>query len=174
MRREQQSRFLIAIQSIVLVVGCLYLPNGNPGPGPKFDYKLRWFRRFRQYAHELVGAGAPTVLCGDYNVVPTEIDAVVPRRWVFDAVYFPESRNEYRLLLEDGWTDALRTLHPEKGIYTYWNFSFRGGYDKSSGLRIDHLLLNATAAHRLKAGGVAVGTRGWEKPSDHAPAWIEI
>ena len=157
-----------------VIVGCLYLPNGNPAPGPKFDYKLRWFERLRLHAQTLVNSDRPVVLCGDYNVVPTEIDAVVPGRWIWDAVYFPESRAAYHTLLAAGWTDALRTLHPAKGIYTYWNFAFRGGYDKSSGLRMDHLLLNATAAHRLKAGGVDVGTRGWEKPSDHAPAWIEI
>jgi len=157
-----------------VIVGCLYLPNGNPAPGPKFDYKLRWFERLRDYAATLANADRPVVLCGDYNVVPTEMDAVVPGRWIFDAVYFPESRNAYQSLLEAGWTDALRTLHPAKGIYTYWNFAFRGGYDKSSGLRMDHLLLNAAAASRLTNGGVDVATRGWEKPSDHAPAWIEM
>ena len=106
--------------------------------------------------------------------MPTEIDVAIPGRWIFDAVYFPESRSEYHSLLAAGWMDALRTLHPAKGIYTYWNFAFRGGYDKSSGLRMDHLLLNAAAADRLKAGGVDVVVRGWEKPSDHAPAWIEV
>ena len=170
---DAHSRYLEAEVGDV-VVGCLYLPNGNPAPGPKFDYKLRWFERLRDYAATLASSDRPVVLCGDYNVVPTEIDAVVPRRWTFDAVYFPESRNEYQSLLEASWTDALRALHPAKGIYTYWNFAFRGGYDKSSGLRMDHLLLNAAAAARLKTAGVDVATRGWEKPSDHAPAWIEL
>jgi len=100
-------------------------------PGPKFEYKLRWFERLRRYATDLAAAGQPVALCGDYNVVPTDIDAVVPKRWVFDAVFFPESRNEYRLMLAEGWTDALRKVHPQKGIYTYWNFAFRGGYDKA-------------------------------------------
>jgi len=133
-----------------------------------------WFERLRRYATDLAAAGQPVALCGDYNVVPTDIDAVVPKRWVFDAVFFPESRNEYRLMLAEGWTDALRKVHPQKGIYTYWNFAFRGGYDKSSGLRMDHLLLNAAAERMLRAGGVDVDVRGWEKPSDHAPAWIEL
>ena len=157
-----------------IVVGCLYLPNGNPAPGPKLDYKLRWFERLRDYVESIAGSTSPCVLCGDYNVVPTEIDAVVPQRWVYDAVYSPESRAEYQLLLKAGWTDALRKLHRDKGIYTYWNFAFRGGYDKTSGLRMDHLLLNAPATARLKAGGVDVEVRGWEKPSDHAPAWVEL
>ncbi|HVW92286.1 MAG TPA: exodeoxyribonuclease III [Devosia sp.] len=170
---DTHSRYLEA-QVGELVVGCLYLPNGNPAPGPKFDYKLRWFERLRDYARGLAAADAPVVLCGDYNVVPTEIDAVVPRRWVFDAVYFPESRTEYAQMLQAGWVDALRTVHPEKGIYTYWNFGFRGGYDKSSGLRMDHLLLNRAGAERLEGGGVDVEVRGWDRPSDHAPAWIEL
>jgi exodeoxyribonuclease-3 len=170
---DTHSRYLEA-QIDNLVVGCLYLPNGNPAPGPKFDYKLRWLERIHSYAASLVADDNPVVLCGDYNVVPTEIDAVVPQRWTFDAVYFPESRRAYQSLLDQGWTDALRILHPEKGIYTYWNFGFRGGYDKSSGLRMDHLLLNSAAAASLAGGGVDDDVRGWEKPSDHAPAWIEL
>lgn len=157
-----------------LVVGCLYLPNGNPAPGPKFDYKLRWFERLRRYASDLATIKQPVILCGDYNVVPEDIDAVVPQRWVYDAVFFLESRVAYRLMLGDGWTDALRTIHPDKGIYTYWNFAFHGGYDKSSGLRMDHMLLNQAAAPMLRGGGVDVDVRGWEKPSDHAPAWIDL
>src|SRR4051812_20927018 len=156
-----------------LIVGSIYLPNGNPAPGPKFDYKLRWFDRLIRYGQLLLD-GAPTVLCGDFNVVPTPIDAVVPRRWLGDAVYFPESRQAYASMLDDGWIDAVRQLHPEKGIYTYWNFSYRGGYDRSSGLRMDHLLVSPSLSHRLRGAGVDVDVRGWEKPSDHAPAWIEL
>ena len=155
-------------------VGCLYLPNGNPAPGPKFDYKLAWFERLLTYASSVINADHPFILCGDYNVVPTPIDAVVPSRWEFDAVYFPESRAAYARLLDQGWIDALRVLHPAKGVYTYWNFAFRGGYDRSSGLRMDHLLLNGPAANLLRSGGVDVDVRSWEKPSDHAPAWIEL
>jgi len=157
-----------------LVVGCLYLPNGNPAPGPKFDYKLRWFDRLIGHGRTLLNAGAPSVLCGDYNVVPTPIDAVVPGRWTGDAVYFPESRNAYAGMLEDGWIDAVRAIHPKKGVFTYWNFSFRGGYDKSSGLRMDHLLLSPDLTNRIVGAGVDVELRGGERPSDHAPAWIEL
>ncbi|MER8673069.1 exodeoxyribonuclease III [Mesorhizobium sp. M0037] len=157
-----------------LVVGCLYLPNGNPAPGPKFDYKLRWFRRLITYGQVLLGDSSPTILCGDYNVVPGPIDAAVPGRWVGDAVYFPESRSAYAEMLAQGWFDAVRRIHPEKGIYTYWNFSYRGGYDRSSGLRMDHLLLSSSLLDRLKNAGVDAETRAWDKPSDHAPAWIEL
>jgi exodeoxyribonuclease-3 len=157
-----------------IVIGCLYLPNGNPAPGPKFDYKLRWFERLKRHGQSLLGDGAPTVLCGDYNVVPTPIDAVVPRRWVTDAVYFPESRAAYAEMLDGGWIDAVRSIHPEKGIYTYWNFSYSGGYDRSSGLRMDHLLVSPSLSDRLRDAGVDVVVRGWEKPSDHAPAWVEL
>jgi exodeoxyribonuclease III len=122
----------------------------------------------------LLKDGAPTVLSGDYNVVPTPIDAVVPSRWLGDAVFFPESRQAYAEMLEGGWIDAVRRMHPEKGIYTYWNFSYRGGYDRSSGLRMDHLLVSPSLSERLRGAGVDVGVRGWEKPSDHAPAWIEL
>lgn len=170
---DTHSRYIEAsIEGIT--IGCLYLPNGNPAPGPKYDYKMSWLARFQTHAATLLNLDGPVVLCGDYNIVPTEIDAVIPQRWVFDAVYLPESREAYSELLTAGWIDALRTLHPQKGIYTYWNFAFRGGYDKSSGLRMDHLLLNETAAKRLRSGGVDTAVRSWEKPSDHAPAWIEI
>lgn len=144
------------------VIGCLYLPNGNPAPGPKFDYKLRWFERLRLHAASLIAGSMPVVLVGDFNVVPTDIDAVVPQRWVWDAVTFPESRAEYRSLIEQGWIDAVRHLHPAKGIYTYWNFAFRGGYDKSSGLRMDHFLLTPSLLPRLRKAHVDVDVRGWE------------
>lgn len=157
-----------------LVVGCLYLPNGNPAPGPKFDYKLAWFARLIGYGQQLLAGGAPTVLCGDYNVVPTPIDAVAPRRWLGDAVFFPESRQAYAEMLDEGWVDAVRRIHPEKGVYTYWNHSYGGGYDKSSGLRMDHLLISPSLSLALRCAGVDTETRGWEKPSDHAPAWIEL
>ena len=170
---DTHSRYLEA-EVNGLIVGCLYLPNGNPAPGPKFDYKLRWFERLISYSRSLLKQGSPTVLCGDYNVVPTPIDAVAPRRWLGDAVYFPESRQAYAQMLEDGWIDAVRCIHPEKGVYTYWNFSYRGGYDRSSGLRMGHLLVNPPLSDRLSRAGVDVEVRGWEKPSDHAPAWIEI
>lgn len=168
---DTHSRYLEA-EIDGLVVGCIYLPNGNPAPGPKFDYKLRWFDRLINYSKSLLGERA--VLCGDYNVVPTEIDAVVPARWLGDAVFFPESRNAYARMLSLGWVDAMRRMHPGKGVYTYWNFSYRGGYDRSSGLRMDHLLVSPSIAAAIRDAGVDVETRGWEKPSDHAPAWIDV
>jgi exodeoxyribonuclease III len=170
---DSHSRYLEADVGDI-IIGCLYLPNGNPALGPKFDYKLRWFERLHAHALKLIKSGRDVVLCGDFNVVPTEIDAVVPRRWVGDAVFFPESREAYARLLEQGWVDAVRAINPDKGIYTYWNFAFRGGYDKSSGLRMDHLLVSPSLAKRLRSAGVDVDARGWEKPSDHAPAWVDL
>ena len=156
-----------------LVVGCLYLPNGNPAPGPKFDYKLGWFERLALRASELVGRDSPVILAGDYNVMPTDIDVYKPERWVDDALFRPETRAAYHRLLEQGWTDAIRTLHPGERIYTFWDY-FRNAYARDAGLRIDHLLLNPFIAERLRGAGVDRHVRGWEKTSDHAPAWIEL
>jgi exodeoxyribonuclease III len=156
-----------------LTIGCLYLPNGNPAPGPKFDYKLRWFERFTIHAAGLVNRDAPVVLAGDYNVMPTDIDVYKPERWVDDALFRPEVRAAYHRLLEQGWTDALRKLHPGERIYTFWDY-FRNAYGRDAGLRIDHLLLNPSVAPRLRAAGVDRHVRGWEKTSDHAPTWIEL
>jgi exodeoxyribonuclease-3 len=156
-----------------MIVGCLYLPNGNPAPGPKFDYKLRWFDRFNTYAKTLLKRRVPVALAGDYNVIPTEMDVYKPERWVNDALFFPESREAYRALLAQGWTDALRKLHPDEKIYTFWDY-FRNAYARNAGIRIDHLLLNPALAPRLIAAGVDREVRGWEKTSDHAPTWIEL
>ena len=156
-----------------LRVGCLYLPNGNPAPGPKFDYKLKWFARLTQHAQGLISLDQPVILAGDYNVIPTELDAYKPERWVDDALFFPETRAAYQQLLAQGWTDALRTLHPEEVIYTFWDY-FRNAYARNAGIRIDHLLLNAPAAGMLAAAGVDREVRGWEKSSDHAPTWIQL
>ena len=156
-----------------LIVGCLYLPNGNPAPGPKFDYKLRWFDRFTGHAHSLLASGAPVVLAGDYNVIPTELDVYKPERWVKDALFLPETREAYRQLVAQGWTDALRTLHPGERIYTFWDY-FRNAFARDAGLRIDHLLLSPQVAGRLVAAGVDRTERGREKASDHAPVWIEL
>jgi exodeoxyribonuclease III len=156
-----------------VVVGCLYLPNGNPAPGPKFDYKLRWFGRLAEYARLLLARDVPVVLAGDYNVIPEERDAARPKRWVGDALFFPESRAAYRDLLAQEWTDAVRELHPDKAIYTFWDY-FRDAFVRDDGLRIDHLLLSPALAGRLAAAGVDRAPRGWDKPSDHAPAWVEI
>lgn len=156
-----------------LLLGCLYLPNGNPAPGPKFDYKLAWFRRLAKHAQSLVALSKPVILAGDYNVIPTELDAYKPERWVKDALFFPESRAAYRDLLWQGWTDAIRQLHPQEAIYTFWDY-FRNAYARNAGIRIDHVLLNAPAARRLVAAGVDRNVRAWPKTSDHAPAWIEL
>jgi exodeoxyribonuclease III len=156
-----------------LIVGCLYLPNGNPAPGPKFDYKLRWFERFSEHAKVLVNKRSPVILAGDYNVMPTELDVYKPERWVDDALFRPDVRAAYQQLLSQGWTDALRTLHPGEKIYTFWDY-FRNAYGRDAGLRIDHLLLNPAMAPRLRAAQVDRQVRGWEKSSDHAPTWIEV
>lgn len=169
---DAHSRYIEAMVGAVRV-GCLYLPNGNPAPGPKFDYKLRWFERFTAHASALVASGEPVVLAGDYNVMPTELDVYKPERWVDDALFRPEVRAAYHAILEQGWTDALRTMHPQERIYTFWDY-FRNAYGRDAGLRIDHLLLNPPLAPRLRAAGVDRDVRGWEKSSDHAPTWIEI
>ena len=156
-----------------MIVGGLYLPNGNPKPGPKFDYKLRWFDRLIAHAAELVALDCPVVLAGDYNVMPTDLDVYKPERWLDDALFAPEAKAAYFRLLDQGWTDALRTLHPGETIYTFWDY-FRNAWARNAGLRIDHLLLNAPAAKRLRAARVDGFVRGWEKTSDHAPVWIEL
>jgi exodeoxyribonuclease III len=156
-----------------MLVGCLYLPNGNPAPGPKFDYKLRWFERLQEYAGGLLATGAPVVLAGDYNVMPTELDVYAPERWVDDALFRPEVREAFRRLTGQGWTDSLRMLHPNERIYTFWKY-FRNAFARDAGLRIDHLLLSPSLAGRLVAAGVDRDVRARERSSDHAPVWIEI
>ena len=156
-----------------LIVGSLYLPNGNPAPGPKFTYKLRWFQRLQEHAQSLLQSGLPVILAGDYNVMPTDLDVYKPERWRDDALFRPEVRSAYRTLVAQGWTDALRTLHPRERIYTFWDY-FRNAFARDAGLRIDHLLLSPRVARRLKAAEVDSYVRAREKPSDHAPVWIEI
>ncbi|MHC5536830.1 exodeoxyribonuclease III [Singulisphaera rosea] len=156
-----------------LTIGCLYLPNGNPAPGPKFDYKLAWFRRFHEYAASLLEARGPVVLAGDYNVIPSERDAYKPERWVHDALFLPETRRAYQDLLAQGWTDAIRHLHPEETIYTFWDY-MRGAFSRNAGIRIDHLLLSPDLLPKLRISGVDREIRAREKTSDHAPTWIEL
>src|SRR5262245_20981311 len=169
---DVHSRYIEASVGDV-IVGCLYAPNGNPAPGPKFDYKLRWLERLSLHASELAKLDRPVVLAGDYNVIPTERDVYKPERWVDDALFRTETREAFGRLLDQGWTDALRHLNPDQTIYTFWDY-FRNAYARDAGLRIDHLLLNAPAARRLEAAGVDRNVRGWERPSDHAPTWVEL
>jgi exodeoxyribonuclease-3 len=156
-----------------LLIGCLYVPNGNPVKSEKFGFKLSWFERLIAHAAELLATGAPVVLAGDYNVMPTELDVYKPERWVNDALFRVEVRDAFRRLAAQGWTDALRTLHPGERIYTFWDY-FRNAYARDAGLRIDHLLLSPALAPRLKGAGVDRDVRAWEKASDHAPVWIEL
>jgi exodeoxyribonuclease III len=156
-----------------MIVGCLYLPNGNPAPGPRFDYKLRWFDRLAKHAESLLASGQPVVLAGDYNVMPTDLDVYAPERWVDDALFRPEVREAYRRLVAQDWTDALREQHPGERIYTFWKY-FRNAFGRDAGLRIDHLLLSTPLAKRLTMAGVDRDVRGREHASDHAPAWIEL
>ncbi len=169
---DVHSRYIEAKVSGI-VVGCLYLPNGNPAPGPKFEYKLRWLNRLLAHAAELLLSGAPVVLAGDYNVIPTEADVYKPERWVDDALFRTEVREAYGHLLKHGWVDSVRTIHPGEQIYTFWDY-FRNAYGRDAGLRIDHLLLSPSIVNRLVSAGVYREVRGWEKASDHAPTWVEI
>jgi exodeoxyribonuclease-3 len=156
-----------------LTIGCLYLPNGNPAPGPKFDYKLRWLERLIVHAAALVSRETPVILAGDYNVIPTEKDVYKPERWVDDALFRVEVREAFVRLTRQGWVDAVRARHPDAQIYTFWDY-FRNAFGRDAGLRIDHLLLNPFVAGRLLDAGVDRDVRGWEKSSDHAPTWIEL
>jgi exodeoxyribonuclease-3 len=167
-----QSRYIEAAVAGVLIGG-LYLPNGNPRPGPKFDYKLRWFDALLAHAEALIATGMPVVLAGDFNVMPTERDVYKPERWTRDALFAPEVRDAYARLLAQGWTDSLRARHPDETIYTFWDY-FRNAYGRDAGLRIDHLLLSPAVAGRLIDAAVDRDVRGWDKTSDHAPVWIEL
>lgn len=169
---DTHSRYLEA-EVMGLTIGCIYLPNGNPAPGRRFDYKLSWFERLIEHAAGLIKTGGNIALCGDYNAVPTPLDAYKPERWVGDAVFFPETREAYARLLAQGWTDSVRTLHPDAVIYTYWDY-FRNAFARNAGIRMDHLLLSPTLAGRLAKAEVDTDVRGWEKTSDHAPVWIEL
>jgi exodeoxyribonuclease-3 len=169
---DSHSRYLEAKVNGILV-GCLYLPNGNPQPGPKFDYKLAWFERFIGHAVTLCASGQPVVLAGDYNVVPTDFDIYDPRSWRKDALLQPETRQCYQRLLAQGWTDALRTRFPDEKVFTFWDY-FRQHWEKNSGLRIDHLLLNPVLKKQLADAGVDTWVRGRPGASDHAPTWVSL
>ena len=155
------------------IIGCLYLPNGNPQPGPKFNYKLAWFERLISHASELLKSRQPVVLAGDYNVIPTDFDIYNPRSWTKDALLQPETRECYQRLLAQGWTDAIRARFPNERVYTFWDY-FRQHWKTNSGLRIDHLLLNAVLTSRVIDAGIDKWVRGEAGASDHAPAWIKL
>lgn len=156
-----------------MVIASLYLPNGNPYPGPKFAYKLRWFSRLAAHANTLMNTGLPVMLIGDYNVMPTELDTYKPEKYVNNALFRKEIRAAYADLVSQGWTDAIRKLYPDERIYTFWDY-LRNAYGRDAGLRLDHFLLNPLLRGRLSSGGVDKHVRGWEKSSDHAPVWIEL
>ena len=169
---DLHSRYIEALVGDVLI-GCLYLPNGNPTGTPKFSYKLRWINRLLAHAAELRLAGRPTVLAGDFNIIPTEADVYKPERWVDDALFRVEVREAFAHLTGHGWVDSLRAAHPDKTLYTFWDY-FRNAYGRDAGLRIDHLLLSPSIADRLADAGVDRAVRGWEKASDHAPTWVTL
>ena len=169
---DEQSRYIEARVNDTMIC-CLYLPNGNPAPGPKFDYKMGWMDRLLEKSQTLVQLKESVVMLGDYNVIPGNLDAKRPERWVGDALFFPETKEKYQKLLDQGWTDSIRKLYPEEKLFTYWDY-FRNAFERDSGIRIDHLLLNPAAAARLEAGAVDRDVRGGEKPSDHAPVWISL
>jgi len=168
----EQSRYIEAAVCGILI-GNLYAPNGNPWPGPKFDYKLEWMDRLYEHAQQLLDSGVPAMLIGDFNVIPTEEDVYKPERWAKDALFSPQARAKYAELVAQGWIDALRHLHPDERIYTFWHY-WRNSFQRDAGIRIDHALLSPELAKTLKAAGVDRSPRGWEKTSDHAPMWVEL
>jgi exodeoxyribonuclease-3 len=169
---DQEARYIEAAVNGIIVTS-IYLPNGNPQPGPKFDYKLAWFKRLRSHAAKFLKAEIPVVLAGDYNVAPTPSDIYPTRSWDNDALIQPKSRAAFKSLLAQGWCDAIPTLHPEQPMYTFWDYK-RNRWPRDAGLRLDHLLLSPTIAPRLTKAGVDRAVRGEEGASDHAPVWITL
>ncbi len=171
-RADAEARYLEAAVSGI-VVACLYAPNGNPQPGPKFDAKLAWLARFAKHAASMYASGVPVVMAGDYNVVPTPADIYATTSYDDNALVQPQSRAAFRAILDQGWIDAIREHHPGEAIYTFWDY-MRKRWERNAGLRIDHLLVNAELAARVTAAGVDAPVRGRPNASDHAPAWIEV
>ncbi len=169
---DEQSRFLEVLVDGITVI-CIYLPNGNPAPGPKLEYKMHWLNRLAKHAQALVNLEIPVIITGDYNVIPTEFDVYKPERWVDDALFRPEVRGAFNQLIDQGWEDAIRKIYPKEKIYTYYDY-FRNAYARDAGLRIDHFLLNKNIQSKLIDAGVDKHVRGWEKSSDHCPVWIKL
>jgi exodeoxyribonuclease-3 len=170
--RDVQARYIEAAVNGILIAS-LYLPNGNPQPGPKFNYKLAWFERLTTHAADLLAAGVPAVLAGDYNVVPTVHDIYPTRSLDNNALIQPASRRAFARLLAQGWTDALRKLQPDGPLWTFWDYK-RDRWPAGKGMRLDHFLLSPEIAKTLASGGVEPWVRGEENASDHAPAWIVL
>jgi exodeoxyribonuclease-3 len=169
---DREARYIEAAVRGVIVTS-IYLPNGNPQPGPKFDYKLAWFKRLNSHAAKFIRQEIPVVLAGDYNVAPTELDIYPTKSWDKDALIQPKSRAAFKSLVEQGWCDAIRDRHPSKPVYTFWDYK-RNRFVRDAGLRLDHLLLSPVIAPRLIKAGVDRKVRGEEGASDHAPAWIVL
>ncbi|GAA4161316.1 exodeoxyribonuclease III [Chryseobacterium ginsenosidimutans] len=169
---DMQSRYIEAIID-KMVICCIYLPNGNPFPGPKFDYKLDWIKRFKRRANQLIKMGLPAILIGDFNIIPTEMDVYKPERWENDALFRTEVRKAYQDLLKKGWLDSIRTLYPDEKMYTFWDYLYKA-HERNAGIRLDHILLSPYLAPELKSGGVDKEVRGWDKSSDHAPVWVQL
>ncbi|MCY0969258.1 exodeoxyribonuclease III [Chryseobacterium wangxinyae] len=169
---DEQSRYIEAIINKI-VICCIYLPNGNPYPGPKFDYKLSWIKRFKRRTNQLIKMELPAILIGDFNIIPTEKDVHKPEKWEDDALYRKEVRNAFKDLEKKGWIDSLRKIYPNETIYTFWDYLYKS-YDRNAGIRLDHILLSPYLADSLITAGVDKHVRGWEKSSDHAPTWINI
>jgi len=168
----EQSRYIEAAVCGVLV-GNMYAPNGNPVPGPKFDYKLAWLDALHAHAQDLLDSKLPAILIGDYNVIPTDEDVYKPERWAKDALFAPAAKEKFHKIVAQGWIDAIRHLHPDERIYTFWHY-WRNSFQRDAGIRIDHALLSPALAKNLKAAGVDRTPRAWEKTSDHAPMWVEV
>ena len=169
---DTHSRYIEAFINGV-VIGCLYLPNGNPWPGPKFDYKLRWMQRLQAHADKLRSFNLPVAMAGDYNVMPTDLDTYKPQKYLKNALFRPESKAAFKALIDSGWTDVIRHLYPNEPIYTFWDY-LRNAYGRNAGLRLDHFLLNEKLKDRLVSASVDKAVRGWDHSSDHAPVWIEL
>jgi exodeoxyribonuclease III len=169
---DREARYIEAAVNGIVVTS-IYLPNGNPQPGPKFDYKLAWFKRLRAHAQKFIKQDIPVVLAGDYNVAPTPFDIYPTKSWDKDALIQPKSRAAFASLVDQGWTDAIRELHPKQPMYTFWDY-MRNRWPRDAGLRLDHLLLSPAVAGRLQKAGVDRKIRGEEGASDHAPAWVVL
>lgn len=173
---DVQARFLEALVSTptgVVRVVSLYLPNGNPAPGDKYDYKLRWMDRLHAFAADRLKLEEPLVLAGDYNVIPAPLDAKRPEAWVNDALFLPQTRERFRALTNLGFTDAIRAVTDDSGVYSFWDYQ-AGAWQKNDGIRIDHLLLSPQAADKLTDAGIDKHVRSWDKPSDHVPVWVDL